>query len=238
MPLSVLSDFINTFLSIFFHPLKFFSSNYFSDSTWSRNAIKYFVIAYILLFISLVYNVKDMNNTVQTQLSQIKKESFSNIEKIDDIKKQMDQFTKNLEEQSLNNWGIIVRVVGQLIFGLILVFYILLSIYSFVRRRKLPTIFKITNIFSYVVGTAAILFILPINSYSAHFKKFVELKLKCQYYDFQKAPIVLFVILGVYIFSLFCIGLRHALGLEKAEIITLLIFSITINALINYYFFV
>ena len=29
VPLSVLSDFINTFLSIFFHPLKFFSSNYF-----------------------------------------------------------------------------------------------------------------------------------------------------------------------------------------------------------------
>ncbi len=171
------------------------------------------------------------------QLNQATVDSVANKERIDGLKVQMDSITKNLEKQICDVKGSVISVTMHLIFGVTLMFYIVISMYFKPTDRSLPSIFKIVNVFSYITGTTVILLILPVYTYSTKFKKLVECKLKSQYYDHLTTPCIIFGVILIYTFVLFCIGSHKALKLGKTEATILIIFAIIGTFLSNYFLF-
>jgi uncharacterized membrane protein len=171
------------------------------------------------------------------QLNQATVDSVANKEIIDGLKVQMDLITKNLENQIRDVKGSVISVTIHLIFGVTLMFYIIISMYFKPTDRSLPSIFKIVNVFSYIIGTTVILLILPVYTYSTKFKKLIEFKLKSQYYDHLTTPCIIFGVILIYTFVLFCIGSHKALKLGKTEATVLIIFAIIGTFLSSYFFF-
>ncbi|MDA8215796.1 MAG: hypothetical protein M0Z64_11070 [Nitrospiraceae bacterium] len=206
--LSVIRTYLNRLVGIFFYPRKFFSENKFSEYEWTKDAIHFFIISYVIFvtIFSLTLISILMRIFPRSELFEISKNFFSPL-------------------------SLIITSALQLIFVNTLVLYALLNFPGFIKRKikkyvkkykridgehKHVSAYKIINILSYGIGTAAIalslLFkkVLPeIMNHYLYIKEGVPIFTRC-------SSIATFIILA-YITFLFVITHREALKLLIAQ---------------------